>query len=72
MEMDDLLHRARGEQSKELILLEHAKGFSCCHIRVVGAGRIVMIATQMPYAQVELKVPQEARLNNSLAKTISD
>ena len=62
MGMEDLLHRARGEQSKELMLLEHAKGFCCCHIRVVGAGRIVMIATQMPYAQVELKVPQEARL----------
>ena len=62
MGMEDLLHRARGEQSKDLMLLEHAKGFCCCHIRVVGAGRIVMIATQMPYAQVELRVPQEARL----------
>ena len=62
MGMEDLLHRARGEQSKDLILLEHAKGFCCCRIRVAGAGRIVMIATQMPYAQVEFKVPQEARL----------
>jgi hypothetical protein len=60
--MDDLLRRPRGEQSKGLILLEHAKGFCCCRIRFVGAGRIAMVATQMPYAQVEFNVPQEARI----------
>ncbi len=60
--MDDLLQRSRGEQSKGLILLEHAKGFCCCRIRFVGAGRIAMVATQMPYAQVEVNVPEEARI----------
>jgi len=62
MSMDDLLQRPRGEQSKGLILLEHAKGLCCCRIRVIGAGRIAMVATQMPYAQVEFNVPQEARI----------
>ena len=60
--MDDLLQRPRGEQSKGLILLEHAKGLCCCRIRIVGTRRIAMVATQMPYAQVEFNVPQEARI----------
>lgn len=60
--MDDLLQRPRGEHSKGLILLEHAKGLCCCRIRVIRAGRIAMVATQMPYAQVEFNVPQEARI----------
>ncbi len=60
--LDDLLQRPRAEQSKGLILLEHAKGLCCCHIRIVGAERIAVVATQMPYAQVEFNVPQEARI----------
>ncbi len=60
--IDDLLQRLRGEQSKSLILLENAKGFCCCRIRVVGAGRIAMVPSQMPYARVEFSVPQEARI----------
>lgn len=59
--MDDLLQRPKGEQSKSLILLEHAKGVCCCRVRV-GTQRIAMVATQMPYAQVEFNVPQEARV----------
>ena len=60
--MADLLQRPRGEQSKGLILLEHAKGLCCCRIRIVGAQRIAIVATQTPYAQVEFNVPQEARI----------
>ncbi len=60
--MDDLLQRRRGEQAKGLVLLEHEKGFCCCRIRIVGTQRIAMVATQMPYAQVEFNVPQEARI----------
>jgi hypothetical protein len=60
--MDDLLERPRGEQSKGLILLEQAKGLCRCRIRVIGAGRIAMLATQMPNAQVEFNVPQEGRI----------
>jgi hypothetical protein len=60
--MDDLLQRSKGDQPKGPILFEHAKGFCCCRIRVLGAGRIAMVAAQMPYAQVEFNVPQEARI----------
>ncbi len=59
---DEILERPRGEQSRGPILLEHAKGLCCSRIRVVGARRIQMIPAQMPYAQVEFQVPQEARI----------
>jgi len=62
MSVDDLLQRSTGEQPKGLILFEHAKGFCCCRIRALGAGRVAMVAAQMPYAQVEFNVPQEARI----------
>ena len=60
--MDEFLQRPRGEQSKGMVLLEHEKGLCCCHIRVVGTQRIAMVASQMPYAQMELDVPREARI----------
>lgn len=59
---DDLLRQIRGEESRNLCLVEHGKGLCCCHIRAVGGGRIATISTQLPYAQVGFKVPEEARL----------
>lgn len=59
---DHLLRQISGEESSNLLLVEHGKGLSCCRIRVVGGGRIATISTQLPYAQVEFKVPEEARL----------
>ena len=47
---------------KNLFLVEHGKGLCCCQIRTFGGGRIAAISTQLPYAQVEFKVPEEARL----------
>ena len=59
---DDLLKQIRGEESSNLFLVEHGRGLCCCHIRTVGSGRIATVSTQLPYAQVEFKVPEEARL----------
>ena len=58
----DFLQLPRGQQSKALVLLEHEKGLCCCNIRVVGTQRIAMVASQMPYAQMEFDVPREARI----------
>ena len=58
----DLVGRISGEGSKNLFLVEHGKGLCCCQIRTVAGGRIAAISTQLPYAQVEFKVPEEARL----------
>ncbi len=58
----DLVGQISGEGSKNLFLVEHGKGLCCCQIRTVGGGRIATISAQLPYAQVEFKVPEEARL----------
>ena len=54
--------RMSGEGSQNLFLVEHGKGLCCCQIRTVAGGRIATISTQLPYAQVEFKVPEEARI----------
>lgn len=59
---DEVLKRITGEGSADLFLIQHARGLCCCHIRAVGRGRIATISTQLPYAQVELRVPEEARI----------
>jgi hypothetical protein len=58
----DPLRQISREGSRNLFLVEHGKGLCCCQIRTVGDGRIATISTQLPYAQVEFKVPEEARL----------
>src|SRR4029077_7266776 len=58
----DMVGRASGEGSKNLFLVEHGKGLCCCQIRTVAGGRIATISAQLPYAQVEFKVPEEARI----------
>ena len=57
-----LLREIDGEISKRIFLVEHGNGLFCCHIRTAGNGHIAIVSTQLPYAQVEFKVPEEARL----------
>jgi transcriptional regulator with XRE-family HTH domain len=45
-----------------LFLIQHGKGFSCCHIRLAGNERIATISSQLPYAQVEFRFPEEAKI----------
>ncbi|MGA9509325.1 MAG: hypothetical protein WBV55_11980 [Candidatus Sulfotelmatobacter sp.] len=58
----DLVGRQNSGISDRLFLLEHSKGFCCCRIRILGGGVIVPFDNGLPYAQVELHCPQEARL----------
>jgi hypothetical protein len=58
----EVLKSITGEGSAALFLMRHAKGFGCCHIRTAGRGRIATISTQLPYAQVEFRVPEEAEI----------
>ena len=59
---NDVLPKINGEASRHLFLVEHRKGLFCCHIRRAGDGRIAPVSAQLPYAQVEFKVPGEATL----------
>jgi transcriptional regulator with XRE-family HTH domain len=54
--------KTNGATSTQIFLIEHNKGLFCCRLRVVEKGIIVPISTLLPYAQVELKVPREARI----------
>ena len=58
---DERVLRANGTSSR-MFLIEHHKGFFCCRLRSVGDRVIVPISTQLSYAQVELRRPQEARI----------
>jgi hypothetical protein len=59
---DEALKRITGERSADLFLIQHATGLCCCHIRAVGRGRIATISTQLPYAQVQFRVPEKPGL----------
>ena len=50
-----------GRQSG-LFLVEHAHGLVCTRLHVVGAKRLVLSPTHLPFAQVELELGSEARI----------
>jgi hypothetical protein len=54
--------KTNGVTSTEIFLIEHNKGLFCCRLRVAEKGVIVPVSTSLSYAQVELKVPREARI----------
>lgn len=54
--------KTNGATSTQIFLIEHNKGLFCCRLRVVEKGIIVPIGTLFSYAQVELRVPREARI----------
>jgi len=58
----DLIFRRNGTTSKEIFLIQHSKGYFCCQIRVIGDDIVVPVSRELPYAQVELQLPREARL----------
>jgi hypothetical protein len=51
-----------GTTSNQIFLIEHCGGFCCCRLRVISDNLVVPVSTQLPYAQIELKIPHEARL----------
>ena len=59
---DDVLNRLGSEGSGKLVLMEHRKGLCCCRIRRVRKGRIALVSAVLPYADVEFRIPEEARL----------
>jgi hypothetical protein len=59
---NDRIPKTNGSTSSETFLIEHSKGLFCCRLRVVEKGIVVPIGTSLSYAQVEMKVPREARI----------
>lgn len=48
--------------SNQIFLVDHGRGLSCCRLAVSGKNRIIPVSTQLPYAQVELQLPRDARV----------
>lgn len=58
----DVLTEYSGEVSKNLFLIEHSHGLCCSRIRPAGSGCIALVSSQLPYVDVDLRVPEQARL----------
>ena len=54
--------KTNGATSTEVFLIEHDKGLFCCRLRALEKGIIIPVGTSLSYAQVELKIPREARI----------
>jgi hypothetical protein len=48
--------------SDRIFLIEHGKGFCCCRLRFLASGVIVPFDNDLPYAQVELRSPEQAKI----------
>lgn len=59
---DDSIARTNGTTTGRIFLVEHSKGFFCSRLRVAGDGLVMPVSAQLPYAQIELRLPHEARL----------
>ena len=58
----EALKQVTAERSAHLYLVQHDRGLNCCHVRVPGRGRIGTISNQLPYARMDFRVPDEARI----------
>ena len=57
-----MLPAANGKARHRLFLIEHANGICCCRLQAIGKNRVMPLSTQLPYAQVELKLQEEVRV----------
>jgi transcriptional regulator with XRE-family HTH domain len=58
----DFTRQRDGRISDRFFLIEHSRGFCCCRVRFLASGLIVPVDHGLPFAQVELRVPEEARI----------
>jgi transcriptional regulator with XRE-family HTH domain len=59
---EGLAPRSAGEISKAIFLVEHSCGFSCCRLYRATIDHVTLTATQLPFANVELKLGSQARI----------
>jgi hypothetical protein len=58
----EALRQVTAEGSEQLFLIQHDRGMNCARVRVPGRGRIGTISNQLPYARMEFRMPDEARI----------
>jgi len=59
---DNFLPAPSGEASKHCFLVDHTSGLCCCRLQAVAKNRIMPVSLYLPCAEIELRVPEEARL----------
>ncbi len=47
---------------KSLFLIRHSNGLSCCRLQSIGKNRVAPLCGQLPFAQVELRLDDEAEV----------
>jgi hypothetical protein len=57
-----IARKSNTEISKRIFLVEHSRGLCCCRLHFGPRNRITLIATQLPFAGVELQLVSEARI----------
>jgi len=48
------------ETTTQFFLIEHSRGLCCCRLQTGPTSAVIPTSTQLPYAQVELRIPEEA------------
>lgn len=56
----------RAATPKRLFLIEHGNGLACCRVHIARENHVTLRSPELPYAQVELQVPREARILGAL------
>jgi hypothetical protein len=51
---------------KNLFLVEHSKGLTCCRLHVSRKNRVTLRSTQLAYAEVEMQLGREVRILGAL------
>jgi hypothetical protein len=54
--------RKNGTTSKQISLIEHSRGLSCCRLRLADNDLIVPVSSLLSYAQVEFRLSREAQV----------
>ena len=58
----EMLSSGHRTDLKPLFLIQHSNGLNCCRLQTVGKNRVTPLCGQLPYAQVELQLQEEARV----------
>jgi transcriptional regulator with XRE-family HTH domain len=51
---------------RRLFLIERGEGLACCRVHIARENHVTLRSPELPYAQVELQVPREARILGAL------
>jgi hypothetical protein len=58
----EMLSSGHLADSKPLFLIQHSNGLNCCRLQTVGKNRVIPLCGQLPYAQIELQLDEEAKV----------